>query len=117
MATGVDNQTGHRTPLDPLRSRVLWPLAILTYVVGDLATTFAGLRYTPLDEAGPIPELVLSALGFHALVALKLAFVAALGVLWVAVPEPYDIGIPLGLAIVGSGATLWNVVLIGIVVL
>jgi len=91
---------------------LLWAGAVLSYVGGDLVTTVVGLRYTALVEVGPLATVLLAESGFEALVGLKLGLVGLLVVVWKLVPRPVSVGIPLGLTIVGSTITLWNGILI-----
>ena len=95
--------------------RELWTVAILTYVVGDLVTTFVGVRYTGLVEGSPLPAALLAEFGFGALVGLKAVSVVPFVLLWRVVPGPASAGVPLGLLLVGSTVTLWNTLLVVLV--
>lgn len=94
------------------RTDELWVYALLTYVVGDLVTTFVGLQYTPLTEIGPLPAAILSEFGFGGLVVTKLLFLGLFVLLWRVAPRPASVGVPLALVIVGTGITVWNIFLI-----
>jgi hypothetical protein len=101
-----------------LRSHVrqLWLLAILTYVVGDVVTTVLGLRYTSLQETGPIPRYLLARFGGWVLAGLKLGGLGLFVGIWRLLPRPASQGVPLGLALVGCAVTLWNVAVITLAV-
>lgn len=96
-------------------ARLVWAVALLSYVGGDLVTTAVGLRYTPLAESGPLAAVLLAEAGFGGLLALKAWFVALMVILWASVPRPLSVSIPVGLALTGSAITLWNTLLITVV--
>lgn len=99
------------------QQRELWGAAILFFVLGDLLTTGVGLQFDPVHEIGPIPALVLETYGFEMLIALKVATIGLCYLGWRWIPPPANLGIPLALAAVGALATLWNALVIGVVVM
>jgi hypothetical protein len=101
-------------PLAPLldHQRAVWVVAVLAYGVGDLATTTVGLSLGRVAEAGPLATRVLARWGWPGLVGLKTVVLAAFFALWYAVRTPGRVAVPLALAVVGVGVTLWNLVVI-----
>lgn len=97
-------------------ARWLWLLALLLYVVGDILTTTVGLRYTTLQETGPLPRYLLVEFGAWMLAVLKLGTLGLFVGLWRVVPRPASYGVPIGLALVGCVVTLWNTTLIALTI-
>jgi hypothetical protein len=89
-------------------SRGLWGLAVAGFVVGDAATTLAGLSLAGVVETGPVAAPLLDRHGVAVLALLKMLTVAAAYLVWRLLPAPHAAGIPLGLALVGAAATGWN---------
>lgn len=56
----------------------LWMTTGVTYVLGDLVTTYVAIRYTDAREANLFASSVLSLGGFEALIGMKLIFIALL---------------------------------------
>jgi hypothetical protein len=102
--TGLDRTVGALRG----RQRTVWLLALLAYGVGDLATTVVGLSFGRAAEAGPLAAESLARGGFPGLVALKLATLLGFYLLWRVASTPGRVAIPLALAVVGVGVTLWN---------
>lgn len=113
---GLADQSGRTVELLESHARSVWLLAVLSYVCGDVITTFVGLQYTPLREAGPLPQYLLAEFGAGALAGLKAGTLAVCVTAWRLLPHPVSTGVPLGLAVVGSTITLWNAALIVFVV-
>jgi hypothetical protein len=88
--------------------RALWLFAVLTFGVGDLATTAVGLAAPGVVEGNPLAVALLERSTLGALVALKGGFLLAAFAAWRVVPAPHRVGIPLGLATVGVAVTGWN---------
>ncbi|UWG50537.1 putative membrane protein [Halalkaliarchaeum sp. AArc-CO] len=97
--------------------RFLWLVAVVFFGIGDLLTTVAGLHLEQIVETGPLVADVIAVYGVPAMVALKLAVFAICYGLWRVVPAPHRMGVPLGLAVLGVLVTLWNVAIIGVVLL
>ncbi|WP_280538012.1 hypothetical protein [Halopenitus sp. POP-27] len=98
------------------RRSTVWIAAVSLFVVGDLLTTGVGVRYGSIVEAGPVAAPLLSAHGFWMMLPLKAAALAIGAGLYVAVPRPYDVGAPLGLAAVGVIVVGWNLVMIALTI-
>jgi hypothetical protein len=96
-------------------SGVLWGLAVASFVVGDVATTLAGLSTAGVVETGPVAGPLLRRHGVVVLPLLKTVTVAAGYAAWRLLPSPHATGIPLGLALTGTVVTGWNLsVLLGL---
>lgn len=97
--------------VSPARSAsgvALWLLALLCYGVGDVVTTVVGVHTPGVVETNPFARWAFARSVVGGMVALKgLAFAGAY-LLWRAVPPPYRVGVPLGLALSGLVVTCWN---------
>jgi hypothetical protein len=89
-------------------SRELWGLAVAGFVVGDVATTLAGLPAAGVVETGPVAGPLVRRHGVGVLPLLKAVTVAVAYLAWRRLPPPHAAGIPTGLALVGAAATGWN---------
>lgn len=102
-------------PANRAHSSGLWRLAVAGFVIGDIATTLAGLSTAGVVETGPVAGPLLRQHGVAVLLVLKLAAVAVAYLAWRLLPPPHAAGIPTGLALVGAAATGWNLaVLLGV---
>jgi hypothetical protein len=102
-------------PRLPDRSRGdtrLWLAAILTFGVGDFVTTGAGLSIAGVEEGGPFVKPLIQQYGMAAMAALKVGGFAICYLAWMALPRPQCIGIPLGLALLGTVVTGWNTLVV-----
>jgi hypothetical protein len=103
-----------RTRVDPtptaawVTSHRLWLVSVLAFGVGDVVTTGVGVGMDGIVEAGPVAAHLLQRYSFGALLLLKLAVLYVAFAAWRVVPDPYRVGIPAGLALVGVVATSWN---------
>ena len=88
---------------------LFWIIAVLTFGMGDIVTTYLGLTTGVGVEASPIAALLLQTNGFVAIYVVKVAVFGLLYLLWRVTPPPYDVGVPLGLCLLGAGVTMWNV--------
>lgn len=94
------------------RERALWLWAIALYVVGDTATTYAGLSTGGVAEAGPVAGPLMDVAGRGALLVIKLLTLALFFVAWRFLRSPTRTAIPLALVVVGAAVTGWNVFVI-----
>lgn len=98
--------------LSPERS--IWVTAILFYAVGDVVTTSIGVGMEGLTEMGPLLAFLIEQYDldmvatFAAAVGVKAAFFGGCYVVWVRLPRPQCVSVPLGLALVGMSVTAWN---------
>lgn len=95
----------------------LWLVAVLFYGVGDVVTTSVGLGFDGVVEAGPVTAMIVQQYGLLSMVALKCAAFGGHYVLWRVIPRPHCEGVPLGLSIVGIAVTLWNLLVVLVVIL
>lgn len=93
----------------------LWLGALVFFVVGDVVTTGVGLSLGPIVEIGPVVGPLLRTYGLGVMLALKAAVLAGCYCLYRCVPRPHDVGVPLGLALLGVLVTGWNLTLMAIV--
>lgn len=86
----------------------LWVIAIAGFGVGDTLTTLIGLETRAVIEVSPVAATLVGVYGLEVLPLLKLgAFAVCFGLWWIA-PRPSNVGVPLALAVLGVGVTLWN---------
>lgn len=82
--------------------RVIWAAALLTFGVGDVATTHVGLQQQGVEESHPLSEAVLGVGGSEAMVGVKISVFMAAWAVYQNTPREYRAGIPLGLLLLGS---------------
>lgn len=87
---------------------LLWGIAVLCFGVGDVVTTSIGLRLTGVFEAHPIALQFFQYSPLGAMVALKAFIFGGSYALWRWTPEPYRVGVPVGLATLGVAVVAWN---------
>ncbi|ELY65094.1 hypothetical protein C490_14030 [Natronobacterium gregoryi SP2] len=87
----------------------MWLLAVATYGIGDLSSTLYFVSTTPVVEVHPIAASVTDAVGHWILVPWKLAALLLFYGLYRVTPSDYRIGVPIGLFLLGSVVTIWNV--------
>ncbi|QSG16033.1 hypothetical protein [Halapricum desulfuricans] len=98
--------------LSPDRS--IWVTAILFYGVGDVVTTSIGVGMEGLTETGPLLAFLIEQYDldlvatFVAAVGVKAAFLGGCYAVWMRLPRPQCVSVPLGLALVGIPVTAWN---------
>jgi len=90
-------------------NKLAWGAALSTWVIGDIATTAYGLSDPNVIEANPTSKQVVDAAGYTGMVATKLIVTGAFAGFQQLAPDEYDIGVPLGLAIVGTAVTANNI--------
>lgn len=91
--------------------RWLWAIALATFVVGDLATTQAGVA-AGYVEANPALTGIVAGHGLLGMAAVKTGFVAVFAAVAAAVGRPHNIGVPAALSLVGVAATAWNLLIL-----
>lgn len=89
-------------------SSKFWWLTVVFFFVGDILTTGIGLHVGGVAEVGPLVGPILDRHGLLAMFPLKLAAVGTCYLLWRVAPEPYAVGVPLGLGTFGVLVTSWN---------
>lgn len=95
-------------------SRLLWLIGILFFGLGDLLTTSVGLVTGWAAETGPLAAWAITEYGLLTMLPLKLAAFAVAYLLWIGVPDPHRVGVPLALAGLGFVVTLQNILVLTI---
>lgn len=90
----------------------LWVTSLVFFGLGDLLTTVVGLQTRMVVEVSPLVAEAVSVHGLGVLPSLKLAAFGLCFLLWKVVPRPHNVGVPLALAVIGVGVTLWNLVVL-----
>lgn len=93
----------------------LWLLAVLTFGITDIVTTYIGLSYGLAYEASPLAAMIFDDNRFGYIYVAKGAIFLLFFLIWRFVPRPYDVSVPLGLSLMGIAITIWNsyVILVG----
>lgn len=87
----------------------IWSLALLTFGVGDVATTWYGLQTPGVMESNAVPALFIQQYGILGMIAMKLTFITVMYIWYLSLSDrTAGIGIPSGLAVVGTLVTVWN---------
>ena len=86
-----------------------WVVAIATYGVLDVAITVVAVGGGMATEAHPLAAAAVRRYGVRTLPIRKALAVAAFVALYRWLPRAYDLGVPLGLALVGSVVLVRNV--------
>lgn len=86
----------------------LWVVAVLCFGAGDVVTTAIGLRVAGVVELQPVASYLFQHSPLGTMVLLKTAAFGSCYLLWKLAPEPYRIGVPLGLATFGTALVVWN---------
>lgn len=88
--------------------RRLWVAALVLFGVGDVVTTHLGLVATNVTEVGPFVKPIVDAYGVSAVIGVKAITLLVAYAGYRILPSPTNIGIPLGLAVLGAVVTAWN---------
>lgn len=91
------------------KKEALWYTALATYGIGDIATTHKGLQISGVEEANPLGRAVFGDAGTPGLIGLKMIAFTGAGIAYGAVPEKHNVGIPIGLSLLGTYATVSNI--------
>lgn len=92
--------------------RQAWTWAVLTYGLGDVLSTHHGLQYDLVEESHPLSEAVLELGGTEAMIAVKILVFLAAYAGYSLTPEDWRVGIPIGLALLGTVIVANNAVVI-----
>ena len=95
--------------------RKLWFLAVIFFVITDLVTTMYAITYTPIIEGNPLPATAIDRYGVWILPLIKGIFTGGMYGFYRIIPDPYRIGIPIGLVSIGIPITVWKTYLLLIV--
>ena len=94
------------------RTALLWLLTLVFFGVGDLVTTVVGFRSFSAVEAGPVVAPMIDRYGTVVMPVMKTAAILVCFGLWKVTPRPINVGVPLGLAVLGILVTGWNIVVL-----
>lgn len=89
-------------------SPALWILAVLTFGMTDIVTTYIGLSYGLAYEASPLAAAIFDDHRFGYIYIAKGAVFLLFFLIWRFIPTPYNVSVPLGLFLVGTAITIWN---------
>lgn len=90
--------------------RILWYSAIVSYGLGDIVTTIYGLvYYDSIEESHTYMNMLIQHLGLSAIIIWKMVVIGLFIWFYRKVPKPYDLGILIGLNLVGVAITIWNI--------
>ncbi|QHS17177.1 hypothetical protein [Halopenitus persicus] len=94
-----------------------WFGALAFFGAGDLLTTAVGLYLPTIVEASPVGVWIVRSFGIWTIAPVKVLLLGGFFTLWVAVPRPHNVGIPLGLCALGVLVTGWNlsIIVLGLV--
>lgn len=97
--------------------KIWWFSAILFFGVGDILTSYLGLVIIhPIIEVGPVAAVLVHKFNFGLATGYKFALLVIFYILYRVVPNPYSIGIPLGLSGLGVVVTAWNIFILSSVI-
>lgn len=88
--------------------------SFMSFVIGDLLTTYIGLYYYPnqIVESNPLPAYLINEFGLVSLLIVKVLIFSGFYILYKLTPNPHNIGIPIGLTSIGVAITGWNTLLL-----
>lgn len=95
----------------------LWGCTILFFGVADVVTTSVGLQLGGVAEVGPVVAPFIRQHGLAAMILLKVGTFGVCYLMYRTVPWPYNLGVPLGLAALGGLVSVWNTILISIILI
>jgi hypothetical protein len=112
----MDDVTGPQGWYSRFPTAWLWALTACFFLAGDIVTTAVGLGVPGVVESNPVTGRAVVLHGVAAMVVLKVATMLAGVAAWRALPRPYALGVPLGLATLGVTATVWNAAVVAMAV-
>jgi len=90
-------------------THLFWWVAVLSWGVGDIATTTYGLmQFDRSFEMNPFLAIAIAEFGVSAMILIKLVVLFVAVLCWRYCPSPHRLGIPLGISVVGIIVTAWN---------
>jgi len=117
MSRGTPTAELHRSLEVDRPNRWAWLAAVSLYVVGDVSTTAIGLNIGAV-ETNPAALALFEAVGlWPAMLLLKAAVLALVGVLWVCSPEDWRVVVPATLSAVGGVVVVINSHVLAVVIL
>ncbi|WP_139326661.1 DUF5658 family protein [Natrinema saccharevitans] len=92
----------------PSINTIAWICAVISYVIGDTATTVYFLSTTPATEANPLVETLIGSYGLWAIVGWKLLLFGPFYLVYRLSPAWARITVPIVVALLGVVLTGWN---------
>lgn len=99
--------------MNPQTEARLWGYAVATYGFGDVVTTAYGMELDAVNEAHPVSDEILGAAGVEGMVATKALVLFVAYAAYKAAPAEHRVGIPIGLALLGTAVVANNTAVIG----
>lgn len=90
----------------------IWVVVLVAFGAFDVALTAAAVGTGVAAEAHPLVREGIRQFGLVVLPVWKAVLLVGFYLLYRATPRPYDVGVPLGLAIVGVAVGVWNVAVV-----
>lgn len=91
-----------------VEDRIVWSGAVLTFGIGDLATTYIGLQIDGIYEMSPTATMMLQSGGYSNLIIAKSFALIILIAVYKTVDEDWMVVVPISLILFGVFITLWN---------
>lgn len=97
-----------------IHHRIALIIAVVTFIFGDLITTYTGLLFfsNTIIEQNNIPSMIIESFGIWSLIPIKIGYFGLTYLIYKIVSKPYNIGVMIGLGIIGSYATIHNLILL-----
>lgn len=89
--------------------QLLWGLAIITFGIGDVVTTAVFITAEMNHEGNPLVASALYTYGLWILMPWKIAVFGIFAAIYRLVPSQISVGVPIGLTLVGTALTVWNI--------
>lgn len=86
---------------------LVWLAAVVLFGLGDLGLTLVGLA-SGHAEVHPLAGTAVITYGPLVLIPLKIAVIALFYLIYRLTPDEFDVGVPIGLTLIGSAVVLWN---------
>lgn len=113
----MPRQDGYRPSTSPTTHRRVWLVVVIFFVGGDVLTTGLGLSVAGVVERNAVLAPLVADHGMAAILLLKGIVVGGGYLCYRVLPDPHDIGVPLGFATVGMAVTGWNLLVLGTAIL
>jgi DNA-binding transcriptional LysR family regulator len=90
----------------------IWAVALVAFGAFDVTLTAAAVGTGVAAEAHPVVRAGIQQFGLAILPVWKAVLLGGFYLLYRATPRPYDVGVPIGLALVGVAVGVWNVAVV-----
>lgn len=99
-----------RVSQPPVDHYTSWILAVLTFGIGDVLSTWWFLQQPGNVEDSPVALAVIDSIGVVGLIVWKLVVLAVFYAIYRYSPKNWRAGVPIGLAVLGSVVIAWNTI-------